>query len=90
MIALIIYSLVVFGIAWVAGLSGISYPVRKRLPGIFTVLLECCGCSSWHLGWIAYACHLTPHELSTWWIAAFYSAATSLVLLQVSGLNRAE
>lgn len=89
-IALLVYSLVIFGIGWGFGLSGLSFPFRKRMPGVFATMFECIGCQCFHWGWIAYALNLTPPQLSTWWIAAFYSAATSLILLQVSGLNRAE
>lgn len=87
MIELVVYSLVIFGIAWGLGLSGLSFSFRKRLPGIITALFECVGCSSWHLGWIAYLLHLTPAALTSWWVAAFYSAASSLILLRFSGLG---
>lgn len=86
MIELLIFALVVFGISWGVGHAHASYPFRKKLPFVLIQLLECFGCSSWHIGWIAYAAGFAPHELSRWWIAAFFSSASSLVLARLSGM----
>lgn len=87
MIELVVFSVTIFGIAWGVGLSSLSHPFRSRLPTFFVTMLECLGCQSFHWGWIAYLLHLTPAALTSWWVAAFYSAASSLILLRFSGLG---
>jgi hypothetical protein len=94
MISLAVYCFVVFGIAWGLGHAHLSFPVRKRLQVAgfdwLVTLLECVGCSSWHLGWIAYAAGLAPAPLTSWWVAAFATATSSLILGRLTGMDHSE
>jgi len=91
MISLLVYSVAAYGLAWIVGLSKISYPLRMRLStmgalgSLLVVLLECAGCVGFHQGWIAYVLKLTPAELPHWWIAALFTATSNLVLAKLAG-----
>ena len=88
---LLAYCATVFGIAWGIGHSHASYPIRRALKNAgFTwtvTLLECVGCSSYHLGWIAYAAGLAPVPFTRWWSTAFATATASLLLFHATGLD---
>lgn len=90
--AVAVYIAVAFGIAWGIGHAGLSYPIRRRLTmnGFeWTVmLLECVGCSGFHIGWIAYAAGAAPPTLTSWWTAAFFTATTNLLVFHATGLDR--
>lgn len=93
MIELIVFSLIVFGISWGVGHSELSFPIRYAiskapLGNVIIAGLECFGCLSWHLGWIAWLLHLVPvSPLNTWWKAAFFASASSLVLAHFAGFT---
>lgn len=91
MISLIVFALTVFGIAYGIGHTKASLPFRRIIASVdksgFTIsLLECPFCLGTHLGWIAFLLHLTPPVLTSWWVAAFFSATTSLLLGKYVGL----
>lgn len=98
MIALIIYCGVVFGAAWGIGMSELSYPFRSLIAAgggtkapfrqLIVTGLECPGCLSFHLGWLAFLSGLTPQGIfHYWWEAALFSATSSLIIAKVAGLT---
>lgn len=93
MISLLVYSFVTFAIAWIVGHAHITFKLRKALIqsgaiGEFLVtLLECAGCVGFWIGFAAFALHLAPAELTTWWQSALFTSTSSLVLLRLSGMD---
>lgn len=89
---LLVFSLIVFGIAWGVGHAELSFPVRLaiskgRFGNVIISGLECFGCLSWHLGWVAFVFQLAPSPLNSWWKAAFFASAASLLLARIAGLT---
>ncbi len=92
MIHLLVFTLAIFAVCYIAGFSKISLPLRARLdrPGTRSwvlALLECPGCLGFHLGWGVFLLHLTPSVLSSWWISGLYCCASSLLLARHAGLS---
>lgn len=98
MIALFVFSIWVFGIAYCAGHAKISLPFRTWLAKIsgpdettagnwLLALIECPACLSWWLGLVSWLFRLTPPHLFSWWASAFYCCATSLLLAKLAGLD---
>lgn len=95
MIELIVYALVVFGIAYGIGHTKLTYGFRKWLSHgnaaqvWLLLLLECVFCVSFHLGWLAVYFKVAPffdRDLRGGLECAFFSAATSLILGRTAGL----
>lgn len=88
MISLLIFCFVTFAIAWTIGHAHITYELRTWLATkskFLVVGMECVGCVCFHLGWLAFVFRLAPSELTTWWQAAFFTAASGLLLGRLAG-----
>lgn len=87
---LIIWSISAFALCWVAADSKLTVAGREWLStrgavaGWLLTLLECVACSGWHLGWIAQLLGLAPFD--SWWLAAFYTCGSNLLLAKYVGL----
>lgn len=86
---LILWTISVFGFAYVIGHSQISLTFREWLArqrfGLFLVqLLECPACSSFHVGWVIALAHvgLLPNPF----MSAFYFSGASFILARLTGL----
>ena len=96
MTALFVFTLAVFAVTFIVGQAKISYPLRSLIdspaPGALgtcrrglVMLLECNACSATWLGVGAFLFHLTPAELTSWWISGLYCCASSLILATLLG-----
>ena len=103
MISLLIFTLAVFGLTFIAGQSKISLPFRTRLEpsnrtesawmlfrSWFLMMLECNACFGFHLGWLAVGTGVAPHYFMGVWggiVCSLYCCATSLILAHLAGLD---
>lgn len=85
----IAYSFVAFALSWGLGCSKLTYDFRIWLSTrsrFLTTLVECVGCSGFHLGWIGYllGARLFDVPFGPWWIdmaaLAFYTCASNLII----------
>ncbi len=96
MIALLVWTICAFALSWIVSSSHITLPFREALDtmkrkgivgaGFFLTLLECVGCFGVWEGVGGFLIHLTPSELTTWWIAALFTCGTNLLLGKWVGL----
>jgi hypothetical protein len=97
MISLTTFALEVFALTFIVGQAKISHPFRLwfsrtdfggSIVGVWLLaLIECNACAGTWLGGIAFFLRLTPAHLLSWWAAALYCCATSLILAKISGLD---
>lgn len=91
MIDLLVFSVIVFAVAWTLGHAGVSYPLRlalshSRVGAVIVSMLECFGCSGFHLGWLSFVFHVAPTPLNSWWKAGFFASGVALLLARLAGL----
>lgn len=99
MIQLLVFTLAVFGVAYVLGYAKITFQLRSKLdrPGFrkwLLDLLECVACTSWWMGNFAFLAGIAPEIFYTWrslvvgqMVCAFYCCASSLILAKFTGLT---
>lgn len=100
-VALVVYSIATFGVAFVLGHSTITLPIRERiaeshapLAAVFLALIECPACASWWVGLaVGFIGLLVAPPSYGWWpvalplVAAFYSAGSSYILARLTGIT---
>lgn len=85
------FFLTVFGIAYTAGHSRLTLPLRSwiaargKTPVLYALEgVECPACFSFHVGWVLYVVGLSP--FSEWWISGFACTTVSFLLGRLTGL----
>ena len=90
MISLLTWTIAAFAFSWVLAESRVSFPLRSYLHstgpiGAWVVtLLECTACSGFHGGWIGQLLGVAP--FTSWWMAAFYTCGSNLLLAKYIGM----
>lgn len=94
---LLIYTVAIFGVAYVCGHSAISLSIREWIAttrfGFVLALIECPACLSWWLG-LGVGLAGPPGYLADLssmpaFVLAFYSAGSSYILARLTGLTAA-